>query len=389
MQVLLKINLNSRNISSHFNYKLHNFLNNSIRIDFSNSFFKKWNEFVCKGIVQYFEKRVVTKQSMTMRAIIPVAGVGSRLRPHTFTVPKVLLNVAGKPIIGHILDKIIEAGFNEATIIVGYLGEMIKEYVLTNYRIKVDFVEQEERLGLGHAIYISRQTFSNGPLLIILGDTIFDVDLKLMIRDNQTRIGVKQVEDPRRFGVAETVNDQITQLREKPEIPKSNLALVGLYYITRPHVLVECLQEMMNSNTRTKGEFQLTDALQMMIDRGEKMKTFPIEGWFDCGKPETLLSTNRYLLERQSAPLPRKNVLIQPPAFIAANAKVSNSIIGPHATIAENASVENTIVRNSIISEGATVLNSLIEDSIIGNKAVVRGNYKRINIGDSSELEFY
>jgi len=102
-----------------------------------------------------------------------------------------------------------------------------------------------------------------------------------------------------------------------------------------------------------------------------------------------LLSTNRYLLERQSAPLPRKNVLIQPPAFIAANAKVSNSIIGPHATIAENASVENTIVRNSIISEGATVLNSLIEDSIIGNKAVVRGNYKRINIGDSSELEFY
>jgi glucose-1-phosphate thymidylyltransferase len=324
-----------------------------------------------------------------MRAIIPVAGVGSRLRPYTFTVPKVLLNVAGKPIIGHILDKIIEAGFDEATIIIGYLGEMIKEYVLANYKIKVDFIEQEERLGLGHAIYISRNTFSNNPILIILGDTIFDVDLKSMVKNEQTQIGVKHVDDPRRFGVAETQNGQITHLVEKPEVPKSNLALVGLYYITQPQILVDCLKEMIQKNTRTKGEFQLTDALQMMLDHGERMKTFPIEGWFDCGKPETLLSTNRYLLEQQPLPQPIKGVLIQSPAFISPKAKVSNAIIGPHATIAENATVENTIVRNSIISEGATVLNSLIEDSIIGSNAIVRGNYKRINIGDSSELEFY
>jgi len=324
-----------------------------------------------------------------MRAIIPVAGVGSRLRPYTFTVPKVLLNVAGKPIIGHILDKIIEAGFTEATIIIGYLGEMVKDYVLANYKIKVDFVEQEERLGLGHAIYISRHTFSTSPILIILGDTIFEVDLKSMIKNEQTQIGVKHVDDPRRFGVAETTNGQISQLVEKPEVPKSNLALVGLYYITQPQLLVDCLKEMIRNNTRTKGEFQLTDALQMMIDNGEKMKTFSIEGWFDCGSPETLLSTNRYLLEHQPMPQPLKGVLIQPPAFISPKAKVSNAIIGPHATIAENATVENTIVRNSIISEGATVLNSLIEDSIIGSNAVVRGNYKRINIGDSSELEFY
>ena len=324
-----------------------------------------------------------------MRAIIPVAGVGSRLRPYTFTVPKVLLNVAGKPIIGHILDKIIEAGFTEATIIIGYLGEMVKEYVLANYKIKVDFVEQEERLGLGHAIYISRHTFSDNPLLIILGDTIFDVDLKSMIKNQQTQIGVKHVDDPRRFGVAETANGEIARLVEKPEVPKSNLALVGLYYIMRPQLLVDCLKEMIQNNTRTKGEFQLTDALQMMIDHGEKMKTFSIEGWYDCGRPETLLSTNRYLLEHQPLPQPLKGVLVQPPAFISPQAKVSNSIIGPHATIAENATVENTIVRNSIISEGATVINSLIEDSIIGSNAIVRGNYKRINIGDSSELEFY
>jgi glucose-1-phosphate thymidylyltransferase len=324
-----------------------------------------------------------------MRAIIPVAGVGSRLRPQTYSIPKVLLNVAGKPIIGHILDKIIEAGFDEATIVVGYLGEMVKEYALKNYKIKFDFVEQEELLGLGHAIYLSRHTFSSDPILIILGDTIFDVNLTSMIENQQTQIGVKYVDDPRRFGVAETTDGYISHLVEKPEEPKSNLAVVGLYYIKQPDLLVECLKDMIKNNTRTKNEFQLTDALQMMIERGEKMKTFLVEGWFDCGKPETLLSTNQHLLGYQPIPSPRKGVVIQPPAFISEKAMVSNAIIGPNATIADNAVIENSIIRNSIISEGATVVNSLLEESLIGANAVVRGQYKRINIGDSSELEFY
>jgi len=250
-------------------------------------------------------------------------------------------------------------------------------------------VEQEERLGLGHAIYISRHTFSSNPILIILGDTIFDVDLKSMIENVQTQIGVKFVDNPRRFGVAETVNDYITNLVEKPDVPKSNLAVVGLYYITKPQLLVDCLSEMITNNRRTKDEFQLTDALQMMIGRGEKMKTFPVEGWFDCGKPETLLSTNRHLLENQPAPPFKKDIVVCPPVFISPKAKITNAIIGPNATIAEDTTVENSIIRNSIISKGATVINALIEDSIVGNNAIVRGNYKRINIGDSSELEFY
>jgi glucose-1-phosphate thymidylyltransferase len=324
-----------------------------------------------------------------MRAIIPVAGIGSRLRPHTYTIPKVLLNVAGKPIIGHILDKVIEAGCTEATIVIGYLGEKVKDYVHRNYAIHCDFVEQEERLGLGHAIYISRQMISKDPVLIILGDTIFDVDLKSMIAKHESQIGVKSVEDPRRFGVAELVNGHIAHLVEKPEFPKSNLALVGLYYMTNPQLLVSCLEAMIQNNARTKGEFQLTDALQMMIDRGEQMNSFSVEGWFDCGKPETLLSTNRYLLERQPVPAPMKDVVIQPPVFISSKATVRNAIIGPNATIADGASVENAIIRNSIVSEGAVVTHALIDESIIGNHAVVRGNYKRINIGDSSELEFY
>jgi glucose-1-phosphate thymidylyltransferase len=324
-----------------------------------------------------------------MRAIIPVAGVGSRLRPHTYTVPKVLLNVGGKPIIGHILDKIIENGFTEATIIIGYLGEMIKEYVLKHYPIRVDFVEQEERLGLGHAIYLSRHTFSRDPILIILGDTIFDVDLKSMVASAQTALGVKKVDDPRRFGVAETSDGWITKLIEKPENPTSNLAIVGLYYIKHPQMLVECLKEMVKTNTRTKGEFQLTDALQMMIERGEKMKTFNVEGWYDCGKPETLLSTNQHLLNNLPSPSAIEGVVILPPVFVSPEATVRNSIIGPFATIAEGSTVENSIIRNSIISEGASVSEALLQDSIVGSNAVVRGTYKRINIGDSSELEFY
>jgi glucose-1-phosphate thymidylyltransferase len=324
-----------------------------------------------------------------MRAIIPVAGVGSRLRPHTYTVPKVLLNVGGKPIIGHILDKVIENGFTEATIVTGYLGEMIKDYVSSHYKIKVDYVDQEERLGLGHAIYLSRHTFSVQPILIILGDTIFDVDLKAIMAHDCSVLGVKHVDDPRRFGVAETTNGYISKVVEKPENPLSHLAIVGLYYIQQPDKLVECLREIIKADARTKGEYQLTDALQMMIERGEKFKTFDVQGWYDCGKPETLLNTNKYLLDKHPL-LPKSNeVLVKPPVFVSPDASVKNSILGPYATIAAGARVENAVIRNSIVSEGAKVTDALLEDSIVGSNATVRGNYKRVNIGDSSELEFY
>jgi glucose-1-phosphate thymidylyltransferase len=238
----------------------------------------------------------------------------------------VLLNVGGKPIIGHILDRVIENGFDEATIVIGYLGEKIREYILRNYSIKVDFVEQEERLGLGHAIYLGRHTISRDPILIILGDTVFDVDLKALTSTDCSALGVKEVEDPRRFGVAETENGFITKLVEKPDQPKSTLALVGIYYIKNPQILVECLRDEIKGNVRTRGEFQLTDALQMMIDRGERIKTFPIDGWFDCGKPETLLETNRHLLDQRSSVLSKPTVVVQPPVFISEMPPESNTM---------------------------------------------------------------
>jgi glucose-1-phosphate thymidylyltransferase len=324
-----------------------------------------------------------------MHAIIPVAGIGSRLRPHTYTLPKVLINVAGKPIIGHILDKVIEDGFDKATIIVGYMGEKIREYVSSHYHINVNYVEQEERLGLGHAIYLARESFSTEPILIILGDTIFDVDLKTVIQGQHSAIGVKRVDDPRRFGVAELQDGFVSKLIEKPEHPTSNFAIVGLYWIRNPKLLVKCIDEIVSRDLKTKNEYQLTDALGLMLAGGEKIRTFNVDGWYDCGKPDTLLATNRHLLEKKPLNRVLDGVVTVPPVYISERAKVSNSVIGPYATIADGASVTDSIVRDSIVSEDAKVSKALLDNSLIGNNAVVRGMYKRVNVGDSSEIDFY
>ena len=323
-----------------------------------------------------------------MKAIIPVAGVGTRLRPHTYTLPKVLLNVAGKPILGHILDALQAHEIDEATIIVGYMGDLVEEYVRKHHTLKVNFIYQEERLGLGHSIWIARENImGDEPLLIILGDTIFDVDLSLATNSGFSTLGVKSVEDPRRFGVVEMEKGFISRLIEKPESPTTNLALVGLYFINNPELLVNCLDEMIEKNIRTRDEYQLTDALQMMIDRGEKFTTFPVEGWYDCGKPETLLSTNRYLLDGMSAPNPIDGTVIIPPAFISSKAHVERSVIGPYTTVAAGAKVVDSVVKDSIISDGATVTASMLEQSIIGNNAIVKGKFSRLNVGDSSEID--
>jgi glucose-1-phosphate thymidylyltransferase len=321
-----------------------------------------------------------------MRAIIPVAGVGTRLRPHTHTLPKVLLNVAGKPILGHILDKLIEEGITAATIIVGYMGDLVEEYVRKNYSLDVEFVQQPVREGLGHSIYLAKESLGDQPVLIILGDTIFDVDLRPVLQGEYSSLGIKYVEDPRRFGVVEMEGDFAGRLIEKPENPTSNLAIVGLYFIKHPKLLADCLTELVESDRRTRGEYQLTDALQMMIERGEKFTVFQVEGWFDCGKPETMLETNRHMLDRRQLTREISGVLINPPVYIAPSAQVSNSIIGPYATIADGASVRDSVISDSIVGEQATVEQATLRESIVGNEALVRGGVQRINIGANSEL---
>lgn len=325
-----------------------------------------------------------------MRAIIPVAGIGSRLKPHTHTIPKVLLNVGGKPILGHIVEKLQNEGINKATFVYGHLGEKVQEYITTFHPLlHADFVEQKSPEGLGHAIYTAIPTFDEEEIFIILGDTIFDVELKSVFYNKISSLGVKEVADPSRFGVAITENGIIKKLIEKPKEPISNLALVGLYYISNRQLLTDCLNELVNKNIRTRGELQLTDALQLMIDKGELFQTFPVEGWYDCGKPETLLSTNQFLLHQSGTYSPRENVIIHPPVHIANSAVVKDSVIGPYTTIGENAVVIESLIRNSIIGENSEIKCSMLNDSIIGNNSLISGSYKRLNSGDSTEIEFY
>lgn len=325
-----------------------------------------------------------------MRAIIPVAGVGSRLKPHTHTTPKVLLNVGGKPILGHILDKLAEEGIKKATFVIGHLGEMIQEYILKNYpSFHSDFVEQQEMEGLGHAIFKALPTVEEEEIFIILGDTVFDVNLKEVFKNKVSSLGVKEVEDPRRFGVAVTENGLITKLVEKPQDPVSKLALVGLYYFSDSRALAASLTKLVDGNIRTNGEYQLTDAIQLMIEAGEKIRTFPVEGWYDCGKPETLLSTNRFLLDRNGHHKAYKDVVIKKPVYIADNVEICNSVIGPYATIDSGSRIDNSIIKNTIIGMNAKVTNAMLENSIIGNNSVIKGSHKRLNSGDSSEIEFY
>jgi len=324
-----------------------------------------------------------------LRAIIPVAGLGKRLQPHTYSLPKVLLNVGGKPIIAHIIEKLLDEEVNKATFIIGYLGDKVIEYVTKKYpQLKSDFVKQEEMLGLGHAIHVAAPTFDDDEIFIILGDTIFDVDLKNVFKKKMTSLGTKTVDDPRRFGVAVIENGYIKRLVEKPQKPVSNLALVGLYYITNPDLLKECLNELFEKEIKTSGEYQLTDALQLMIEKGERVTTFPVEGWYDCGKPETLLSTNRYLLSKNGSSKKYENVVINPPVFIAESAVVKNSVIGPNTTISENCEIEDCIIKNSIIGADSVVKRSLLENSIIGSSALIKGRLNTLNAGDSSQIDF-
>ena len=323
-------------------------------------------------------------------AIIPVAGVGTRLRPHTHTLPKVLLHVAGKPILAYILDDLPALGITEAVLVVGYRGELIREYVSANYpKLNVSYVDQPERLGLGHAVSLAAPQAGDRPILIILGDTIFEADLAGVLKAGRSSIGVKEVEDPRRFGIVElNGNGRVSRLVEKPDHPTSNLAITGLYYFTNARPLMEALAELQKAGVRTRGEFQLTDGMQRWMEHGGELETFTVTGWYDCGQTETLLETNRVLLDRRGGAPDVPGSVLHAPVVIGPGATLENCIVGPHVSIAAGARLRNAVVRDSIINENATVEDILIEGSVVGGNALVRGGFRRINVGDSSEVSF-
>ncbi len=328
-----------------------------------------------------------------MKVIIPVAGFGTRLRPHTLTKPKVLLNVGGKPMIHYIIDQLIKDKIASSIVLVtGFLGNMIEEYLASAFRFKFDYALQDEPKGLGHAIYCAKRFFpKNDEALIILGDTLFDVDLKKMVKGKHSVIGVKTVEDPRRFGVVEKNSSGfITRFVEKPtgpEVSPSNEAIVGLYYLKNSDNLFSSLEHVMENNITVKGEFQLTDALEHMLGRNEKMTSFYVDGWLDCGKSETLLETNRYILSKKKTSVKKsKNSQFIEPVHIGKNTVIERSIIGPYATINDGCNISDSIISNSIIGSNTQVSGMILKDSIIGDEVRLAQEKKVLNLGNNSEI---
>jgi len=323
-----------------------------------------------------------------MKVIIPLAGFGTRLRPHTYTRPKPLISVAGKPVLGHILDKLIGMDVEEVIFIVGYLGDQIRDYVGANYHFPARYIEQKELKGQADAIYLAREHIA-GPVLIIFVDTIFDTDLSALAHETSDGIlYVKEVSDPRRFGVVITQNGYITKLVEKPQTPVSNLAVIGLYYVKDSQMLLECIAELIRRDIKTQGEYFLADAFQLMIDRGAKLVARTVDVWEDCGKPETVLHTNRYLLEHGGAQeIATENSALIPPVHIARTAMIKDSVVGPYVSVAAGAKIIRSIVRDSIINEASHIEDANLAQSLIGKDAHVRGSAQMLNVGDSSQVD--
>ncbi len=329
-----------------------------------------------------------------MKAIIPVAGAGAKLRPHTYTQPKALIPIAGKTILSFIVDQLHTAGLQEFIFIVGYLGEKIQEYVNQTYpNLTCHFVYQNERQGTGHAIELTRNIVSNDEVFVVLGDTICEYDVKEVIDSPFNMLGVKKVDDPRRFGVAEIDDDSfIEHVVEKPAIPKSNMALVGLYKIKESHFMFECLHHIFKENIKSYGEYNLTDALDCMIKRGAQFKSFKVKNWYDCGKKETLLESNATLLKKFGGQIHEsvqsENSIIIPPVSVGTGCVLKNAIIGPHVAIGANSNIQYSIVRDSIIGSYTNLFEVVVDNSLIGSDASVKGLSRSLNIGDNTEIDF-
>ncbi len=329
-----------------------------------------------------------------MKAIIPVAGTGAKLRPHTYTQPKALMPLAGKTVLDFTIEHLHKAGIDEFIFIVGYLSEKVEEHVMEKYpALTCHFIYQDKREGTGHAIRLAKDIVKDDELFIVMGDTITEFDIAEVIAAEESMIAIKRVDDPRGFGVAEINEDgYISRLVEKPTIPMSNNALVGVYKIKETKVLYDCLDRLFSDNIKSHGEYHLTDALQCMIEKGVRMKSFKVNRWFDCGRKDTLIETNAFLLKMQGTTIPENVItedsIIIPPVSIGEGSVIMGSIIGPHISIGENTKVLNSILKDSIVGSYTTLEDMVINKSLIGSDVVLTGSAKRLNVGDNTEINF-
>ena len=337
-----------------------------------------------------------------MRCIIPAAGKGTRLRPHTHANPKALLQLGNKPIIAHIMNQVIDAGITDIIIIVGYEKEKLIKYITNQFshKCKLTFLEQKDRKGLGHAIYMASEFLDEEPVLIALGDSIYEKSFAKMIQTFDKypswagALTIKEVSNPQAYGIVITEQNSpvVDRLVEKPQAPESNKAITGIYMIRNSINLLKALEAIVKSDFKgAGGEIQLTDALQKMVDDGSVLGTINSGKWFDCGKKESLLEANNFILsknEESEIYSKTKNNIIIHPVAIQENCQISNSIVGPYVSIASGTTIKRSILSSSIIGNRTRIENVNLNESIIGDEVKLVGGLSDFNIGDNSDIQF-
>jgi glucose-1-phosphate thymidylyltransferase len=331
----------------------------------------------------------------SLKIIILMAGFGTRMRPHTWSRPKALLSAAGDTILGHMLHMVTtipDSKNVELVYVVGYLGDSLRSYVKSEHpKVTAHFIEQKELLGQSHALAQARE-FMRGPIIVILGDAIFETDFASIHDQNLDAIAwVKPVEDPRRFGVAAVNADGlVTELIEKPSEMTNNLAVVGMYYFRRGEDLMSAIDEQMDKGISLKKEFYLAQAIDIMLKKGLRMRTQEVADWLDAGVPETVLETNRKLLDKgrdnSAEASKRSGVTIKPPVHIHPSATVESSTLGPYVSVGRNSVVRNSFIEDSILESSVTVEDSKLHSSLLGERSLVRGVNGKVNVGDDSQV---
>jgi glucose-1-phosphate thymidylyltransferase len=317
--------------------------------------------------------------------ILPVAGLGTRLRPQTWTKPKPLVPLAGKPMLAHVLDRVLPLRPDKVVFITGFLGDQVERWARENLDVPVAFVEQPEMRGQTDAI-IRTRGLVDSDALILFPDMIFEADFSgLATTDADVVMFTKEVEDPSALGIAVVEDGRIVRLVEKPKDPVSNLAVIGIYYVRNMSALFTAIEEQMRRGISLKNEYFIADAIQLMIDAGAKVVSMPVTEWEDCGSAENLLATNRYLLGRTGARTSAHDgSVVVLPSVVAEDATIENSVVGPFASIGPGATIRGSVVRDSIIDERASITDSLLNGSLVGRRARIEGVSGRFNVGDDA-----
>jgi len=331
-----------------------------------------------------------------MKVIILLAGYGTRMRPHTWSRPKPLLNVAGNTVVGHILDMMEEITTEEVIFVVGYKGDQIEAWIRENYpQLDTYFIIQEEALGQAHAVWLCREFLDDGDVVVAFGDGIIEADYANFANpDLDAVLLVEEIEDPRRFGVA-VLNEAgyVTNLIEKPPTKEHKLAIAGINWFRSGAQLFQAIDKILKEGRQTLGEYFMVDAYQVMLERGAKMRTMLLNQWADAGTPQAILSTNARLLSAGYATYDalergfEEGFTVLPPVYIHPEADIEAAIIGPYASIGKNVRIRNAVVRNSIVDPGAQIEDCILDDSLIGENAKVSGQGKALFVGDDSTLD--